>query len=625
MTAAMQTETRFIETKTLQAGHVAEALRRRPLATVALALVAVEAVIALAGGRFPALSALVLVAAPGLALAALLPAETRTRPVATLAAVPALGICASVVALVSVAAVGVPLTGTSVRVVIACLVLVGFALPGYEPPRPFGSRLEAAGLGLGLVLAAVLQQRVVGDLPIPGNDWAKYVLYADEVRIHHSLLIDNPYWMLGVPFREEPGVPALYGSFLGLTGQPAAVVAQGIWVFALAQVTSVFAFVRSFWGPLAAAAAAVLYAALPLNLTMLGWHGLANAAALAIMPLLLLYATALARGSLGRREAVGCGLVLVGIAASHRLTTIVAAAAGAAVVAAIVLLGQRPRRLVRPLLWVAAATLALAPAVVYDLWTRNESFGGTLGYRSYLPTKLDFELLARDLSLPFAALSLVAVVLAVRWAVRRRDRTLAPLLGTLAVVMALTLAWVVHLPLVYLRMAYFFPLVLVPLVVVAVTRSLRPRVAAAVLAVVALLAAATSWDRTANIRDFYGFANPTSLRGLDAVAADLRPNEVVVTDRCWSFLSTWLLHTPTLPALETIDIQPKAELARARQAKAVLADTPEGREIARRLDIRFLLVDPSCSDAEGHAARPPAAGQPVFLSSRLAVLRLPRR
>ena len=63
------------------------------------------------------------------------------------------------------------------------------------------------------------------------------------------------------------------------------------------------------------------------------------------------------------------------------------------------------------------------------------------------------------------------------------------------------------------------------------------------------------------MRDFYAFTSDASLRGLDAVGATLRPNEVVVTDRCWSFQATCLLHTRTLPALEPEDIQPKAECA----------------------------------------------------------------
>ena len=75
---------------------------------------------------------------------------------------------------------------------------------------------------------------------MPGNDWAKYVLYADEIRRHGSLLIDNPFWMLGVPFREDPGAPAVYGSYLVIGGQSATVLVHGIWVFAVIAILTTF-------------------------------------------------------------------------------------------------------------------------------------------------------------------------------------------------------------------------------------------------------------------------------------------------------------------------------------------------------------------------------------------------
>ena len=93
------------------------------------------------------------------------------------------------------------------------------------------------------------------------------------------------------------------------------------------------------------------------------------------------------------------------------------------------------------------------------------------------------------------------------------------------------------------------------------------------------------------------------------------PNEVVVTDRCWSFLATWLLHTRTLPALYPVDIQPKAELARANEAHAILDGTPAGQALARRLGVRFLLVDPTCPDPDGHALAPPRVGAPASPAS----------
>jgi hypothetical protein len=133
---------------------------------------------------------------------------------------------------------------------------------------------------------------------------------------------------------------------------------------------------------------------------------------------------------------------------------------------------------------------------------------------------------------------------------------------------------------------------------------------------------AFAWPAAHSVRFFYGFANPASLRGLDAVAAQLHPDEVVVTDRCWSFLATWLLHTRTLPALYPVDIQPKAELARANEAHAILDGTPQGQVLARRLGVRFLLVDPTCPDPNGNALAPPRVGEPVFTSERLLVLKL---
>ncbi|MGI8873750.1 MAG: hypothetical protein ACR2KP_05390, partial [Egibacteraceae bacterium] len=122
---------------------------------------------------------------------------------------------------------------------------------------------------------------------------------------------------------------------------------------------------------------------------------------------------------------------------------------------------------------------------------------------------------------------------------------------------------------------------------------------------------------------FYAFANDASLRGLDAVAADLGPREVVVTDRCWSFLTTWLLHTPTIAALEPEDIQPRAELRRAREARAVLDGTADGLALAKRLGVRYLIVDPTCTDTRERPTRPPLVGTPVYLSKRLVVLALP--
>jgi hypothetical protein len=594
------------------------------LAVAAVTVAGLEAALAAAGIQASLLSAALLVA-PGFALAPLLPEPLRRSPGAALAAAPVLGVAASSIVLISASSAGIPLTGTGVRLVLGATIVLAVALlPGPDVAGRLdrSARLGALGLGAAVVVGVVLEGRVLHGSPVPGNDWAKYVLYADEIRRHHALLIDNPYWMLGVPFREDPAAPALYGSFVVLSGQPASTVMHGIWGFAVLCVLSTYAYVRSLWDEVSGVLAAAFIAVIPASHDILGWHGLANVAALCQLPLVLLYLTLLASRGLDWRRAVGFAVLLVGVAAAHRLSLLVTIATVVATLAvALVLSAERRRRIPRDALKVGALVALISPGVVYDLVTRGRSFGGTLSYRSYLSTKVDLSLAASDLTWLFTALGVAALVLAV--ARLRRDPRLLPPIVLFAVIAALAYAWIVHLPLAYLRMVYFVPVALAPLVAIELVRRLPPRAAAAAGGAAALAVAAFAWPQAGNVRDFYSFATPATLRGLDAVAARVRPGEVIVTDRCWSFLGTWLVHTRTLAALEPADIQPKAELEGARQARAVLAESARGKRLARRLGIRYALADPTCEDVSGREVPAPATAKPLFISDRLAVLRLP--
>jgi hypothetical protein len=589
-------------------------------------IVALEALLGSAGASAPLLSVAALVLAPGLALAPLLPERVRESSLSVLAAAPVLGFAASSVLLITLASLGVTLDATAIRLALGALVAVGLFLPWREASRPL-ARADwpvAAGLALALGLGVLLQQRVIGGNPVPGNDWAKYLLYGDEIAAHGHLLITNPFWMLGVPFREDPGVPALYGSFLSLSGEPASTLSHGIWVFAITSILAVYTFTRAFWGELAGVIAAGLWAVLPISQDILAWHGAPNLAAICLLALILVYISVLTRDGLGGGEPVGLGLLLVALAASHRLTALVGAMA-IVVALAWSLTAAKPvsrRRILRSCGLTCVAALVLSPGVVYDLAERARTFGGTQDYRAYLSAKVNLGPVVGDLSVVFTVLAVAALVFAVRAATR--DRAVAVLLSLLAVVIALAYSWVFEIPTAYFRMAYYLPLALVPLVALALVRLLTPRRAAIVAGVAAVAISGFAWAQASNVRDFYAFTNSASLRGLDAVSADLRPDEVVVTDRCWSFQATWLLHTRTLPALEPEDIQPKAELHRARQARAVLDGTPEGLALARRLGVRYLIVDPTCVDTRERPTRPPAVGTPMFVSKRLVVLRLPQ-
>lgn len=563
--------------------------------------------------------------APGFALCGLLPTPVRAIPLARWAAAPILGFAAVTALLITISWAGVPLDGLSVRLVLVAVVLAGIATwPRTAERVRFGrdDALEATAL-LGVLAGGVaLAWIVIGERPVPGNDWAKYLLFADEIRRQGDLLIDNPFWMLGVPFREDPAVGAAYGSVLLLTRVPTGALAQGIVVFAVLQALAVFAYVRAFWPQrrMAALLAAALLVAVPASQGILGWHGLANLAALGLLGLLLAYLAALSTDRPDGRATVGLGLVLVGLLATHRLTAVIGGMVLVAVVAVAALTGRRFA------LGAAARAIGVAAllgfGVLADVYARQKTFGGTLPADAYANTRVNVTLAIRDLSWVLTGATLAG--LAALAVTRRLDRALWPAVALLAICCALGYAYLIHLPLYYARVVFYLPLAMAPIAAVAAWKLLRPAPLAAVASVAAVaVIVAGSIPQARNVERFYSFASPVTLRGLDALSAQLRPGEVVVTDRCWSFLSTWLLRTRTLPALEPQDIQPKAELVRARQARAILDGTPEGRRLQRELGVRYAVVDPTCPDASGQFYPPPAGGEPEFASRRLAIVRLP--
>jgi hypothetical protein len=574
-----------------------------------------ESVCAALGAHSLALSGLALIA-PGLALAPLLPAAVRGSRLATLAAAPVLGMALSMVVLITLARVGIPLTQVSTRA--ALLVMVALGAFTWEPrERAAPTRadvLEALALLGVLALAVVLALQVIGGALVPGNDWAKYLLYADEVREHGTLLIKNPYWLLGVPFRDDPGVPALYGSALIMSRAAAGELSHAILVFALAQVLAVFALARAYWGRYAGVLAAALVALVPASQDILGWEGVANLAALALLGLLLSYLAAYARAELDLRAKLGMTAVLLGVLAAHRLSGLMGLGVSGVV---FVLCFRRWREG----LVVAAMTLVLGAGVIADLIARERTFGGSLPYTDYLGTKVNLALSVSDIS-PELAYAGVAALVVIAWR-HRGERALWPALGLLAVTVVLAYAWVVHVPNYYDRMTYFVPLIGAVLVAAVVVRLPWPRLLGPLCVAGVVAVTVSSFQQAPGIRRFYTFVTPSALRGLDALAAVLRPNEVVVTDRCWSFVATWLLHTRTLAAMENEDIEPKAELPLAEEARDILWWNAKGRVLARRLGVRYLITDPLCPNATGGFVKPPRQARPVFESDTLAILRLP--
>ena len=612
-------------------GEAAVARRpRRPRRVVSAASVAgltlavVEAVVALVAGGQPVLSAAVLLLAPGLVATPFLPAELRS-PGVRVAVVPLVGAALSSVVVITVSAIA-PITGTTVRAALLALVVVAFVASLRPRSRPRVSRgegdlsSEAAVLvllGAALALGITLQAFVLGGRPVPGQDWGHYLVYADEIRKQHGLLIDNPYWMLGLPFAHDPGAPSLYGGYLLLSGDDTDVLARGIWVFAVLAILAVFVFVAVLWGTSAGVLAAGFYAAIPMNLDMLSWHGSANTYALALLPLVLLAAGIALRGRMDLRWSAFLAVALVALAAAHRLTLLVAllALAPAFVIAS----RRRLAETARYLGATAVVAFVAGAGVLADLVRRTARIGELQDYRAYESRKLEWEFVIRDLTSVVAVLAVLALVALVAARPLRRDPARFVLITLLLAILAIAYAWVVHIPIDYTRAAYYLSLLAAAAIAVAWTTLFPRAVLVAAVAVIAVVAAQAR-DLASDFRDFYGSANRASLLGLDYVKARSDVDDVVVTDACWGFLASWFLQRPILAAQEPAQILPKAEVAPARTARRILY--AGDRRLAAKVGARYAVVDPKCTNVRGEPIEPPVVGRPVYASTRLVVLDL---
>ena len=447
---------------------MARRVGERPLAVGAGVIVALEALLGSAGASAPLLSVAALVLAPGLALAPLLPERVRESSLSVLAAAPVLGLRGE---LGPADHARQPRHHARRNRDPARARRAGRGRPRSCPGRKRHGRSPrtdwpvAAGLALALGLGALLQQRVIGGNPVPGNDWAKYLLYGDEIAAHGHLLITNPFWMLGVPFREDPGVPALYGSFLSLSGEPASTLSHGIWVFAIVSILAVYTFTRAFWGDLAGVIAAGLWAVLPISQDILALARRAQPGGdlpPRADPRLHLGADRRrARRRRGRGAWPAAGRPRGGSPAERtrgrhghsRGARLEPHCGGAA----------RPAARSCAAAASPASPRSSSAPVSSTTWSSARGrFGGTQDYRAYLSAKVNLGPVVSDLSVIFTVLAVAALVFAVRLATR--DRAVAVLLSLLAVMIALAYSWVFEIPTAYFRMAYYLPLALVPLV-----------------------------------------------------------------------------------------------------------------------------------------------------------------
>lgn len=557
--------------------------------------------------------------AAGLAVVPALPGGLRSNRTALTAAVLPLGTAVLATSAVAWTAAGLPLTAAGVLVLLAILIAAGASALKFRPgPPTAGARhpvdlLSLAGLALAVVLAFVLGLVENDSLPPTGTDWGKYLLYADEIRRHGSLLIDNPVWLGGgLPFSEDPALPALYGSLLTLTGAPTVQLAWGGLGAVLLAVPATFAAAAVLFGPRPAVLAALAVAVLPMPFDMLAWHGAANLLGLAILPFVVLAAARTADGDPDRRWAAWLGVLLVAVVATHRLTALITF--GTVGLLGLVALIRAPRATLGAAVIAAGAAVVPGALVASDLLRRNADGGGVQSYEAYLDTKVVWSIVVRDVTWPATAIAGAAlVVLLVRGP--RRPSTYVGV-ALVASLLLYAYSWVAHVPAYYIRAMYFLPLGF-GLLIAAAVAAWRPKVLGAVAAAGLAAAFALAPKVVDDAARFYdSLPTPAALRGIDLLAANVRPGETVVTDRCTGFLSTWLIHRPIYAALQPSDIGPAVEVPRVKEARAVFAGGAAGLAAAARIKARWVLSDPACPVED--RTLPPYL-QPRYLSERIAV------
>ena len=374
-----------------------------------------------------------LVLAPGLALAALLPVAVRRAPARRAGGGPGARLRGDERRPDHrLAASASPSTRGRPHLLVLALCLAGLAAATtWSARRP--AAWEAGGTGRARSRSRRRSgARVSATSPSPATTGRSTLLYADEIRRHGALLIDNPFWMLGVPFREDPGVPAVYGAFLAMSGGPAARSSTGSGLFALiGDPGRVRARPRVLGSPPRLSWRRRCARRCRLNQDILGWHGARErrrdraAAAAARLRLALL-----PRRPRAPARPWAPALMLVGLAAAHRLTATRRAIAIAAALAVAVAAGGPARRRRRdPARAPAPSALAASCSAPGSSTTSSSASARSAARRAtsaYLRPKVDLDLArARPHHPSSPSAAIAALVFAVR--ATRRDRGLWPL------------------------------------------------------------------------------------------------------------------------------------------------------------------------------------------------------
>ena len=563
-----------------------------------------------------------LVLACGSAVLPFLPGELG-RLSFQLSTLPALGIASFAALLTTISMIGMALTELSVRLAVVVLVValgaLARALPArFEDPPPVARRETATLALLGCVFAFGLASAwdIVRPFPPPAVDWGHYLLYAEEVEVERSLLVEDRYsGEEGRLFADSPGVGALYGGVLILDGVSSEWLSYGVILISALSILTVFAGAGGLWGSWGGIAAAAAYAVSPIHIDPIRWHGVGTNLALIFVPLVVLAFGLLYRGSRDWRVIVLLGTSLLGVAVSHSTSTFVVAffVCTALVVDAIrhlVTHRSELRRagtswwregIARPVALGVGLAAAVGAAVIVHLRAQASDLGSPVSFRLFEPDWLSWRVFEDYYSLAFLGLTAASVLLILSSRTLRRDAALLSLVSLAVACAVVAELWRLEVPFEYRRAVFYLGIAMAMLIGAASVRVKRSRWTAVGYALVFAYIAHTSVglrlpERLLSDRQAKGTSAQRLIELRERIDRQELPDaSLLVADRCVNFVVPYLLKRPTIVGFEPWQLGFESRVRLAETAATVLDGGERGRRLAASLGVGYVVANPSCT------------------------------
>ena len=580
-----------------------------------------DAVVRLAVGGPYVGATLLLLTACGLSLLPFLPESLRT-PSRQLAVLPALALGSFSILITSVSIVGIELTELIIRLVVLTLVVVLAVVTTYlrpslsrTPTLAWSPRGELATVAVlaGLFVFAYASALDVARPFLAETDLGHYLQYAEQVEDQRRILIDDPF--AGEPdriFADPQMVGGVYGSFLILDGISSWPLAHGLLVVSAISVLSVFVAAAGLWGTGAGLAAAGAYAVAPIRIDLMYWHGLGTALALVFVPLVVLALGLMFRGVRDWRVSGLLGFSLVGVAAAHSTSALVVGVLVLVVplVDAVRWLVVRRRvgaaarswlrdGIVRPLALGLAVAVVLGIGVIAHLAGQAADLGDPADYRAFDPGWIDRNAISGYFSWEFLVLAGVALVVVLVSRPLRRDAALLAVGSLLFACVLVSQLWRIEVSFEYRRVVYYTGIGLALVIGAAAVRLPRRVMWIGAYVLVLAFVAHVSVGLRLPERLLSPEREPASRSGLLELrrqldAGRLPDASLIVVDNCLKWAVPYYVRRPTIAAVGARELGFENRLPLARRAVRVIEGGDDGRSLARRMGVDYVIADARC-------------------------------